>query len=266
MRELLLPALLCALFVSAGASRYAVAQEAAAPAAGAAAAEAGAEGMEEEGRTLAEWFGLGGTIMWVLVVASVISLTLVLERLWALRRGGVIPRSFLVKLRDHSDQRDFKPILELCATQNNAIARVLRAGLIHFDQGLSRMEDAVEVAGAHEATVLRKNLSLLAAIGNMATMIGLLGTVLGMIQSFELIAKMGTGDASVVADGIFQALITTAAGLIVGLFAIGCHSFLRRKVEMLEIDLEEKSFRMLEDLWIGQSDAAGEAELAGSEA
>ncbi len=114
------------------------------------------------------------------------------------------------------------------------------------------MEDAVETAGTHEATVLRRNLPLLAAIGNMATMMGLLGTVLGMITSFDLIATTGTGDARVVAGGIFQALVTTAAGLMVGLFAIGFHSFLRRRVEVMEIDLEEKSFRLLEDLWVGR--------------
>ena len=113
----------------------------------------------------------------------------------------------------------------------------------------------VETAGDHEATVLRRNLPLLAAIGNMATMMGLLGTVLGMIQSFDLIATTGTGDARVVAGGIFQALVTTAAGLMVGLLAIGFHSFLRRKVEVLEIDLGEKSFRLLEDLWLGSQSA-----------
>ncbi len=110
------------------------------------------------------------------------------------------------------------------------------------------MQDAVETAGAHEATLLRRNLPMLAALANIATMMGLLGTVLGMIESFDLIAQTGTGDARVVAGGIFQALVTTAAGLIVGITAIGFHSFLRRKVEVLEGDLDEISFRMLEQL------------------
>ena len=262
MKKLALWSLLLALvFGPSGAGApVARAQDPAPPAGEAAVDEQVAE--EEEGRTLADWFALGGNIMWVLVVASIVSVGLILERVWALRRGAILPRSFLIKLRDHAQRREYKPVLELCAPGENAIARVLRAGLIHFDQGLSRMETAVETAGGHEATILRKNLPMLAAIGNMATMIGLLGTVLGMITSFELIAKMGTGDASVVADGIFQALVTTAAGLMVGLFAIGCHSFLKRKVEVLEIDLDEKSFRMLEDLWLGRDDAGAETELA----
>ena len=96
-------------------------------------------------------------------------------------------------------------------------------------------------------------LGLLAALGNMATMMGLMGTVLGMIESFDLIAKTGTGDARVVAGGIFQALVTTAAGLMVGIFAIASHSFLRRKVESLEIELSEKGFRLLADLWLREA-------------
>ena len=99
---------------------------------------------------------------------------------------------------------------------------------------------------------------MIAALGNIATMIGLLGTVLGMIQSFDLIAKTGTGDARVVAGGIFQALITTAGGLMVGISAIGAHSYLRRKVEVLEIDLEETSFRLLEELSVERGGAPGE--------
>lgn len=268
MKKLALWSLLCALALGlAGAGARVASAQDSAPQAAPGADEVAEELLEEEeGRTLADWFALGGKIMWILVVASMLSVGLILERVWALRRGAIIPRSFLVKLRDHAQRQEYKPVLELCATGESAIARVLRAGLIHFDQGLSRMETAVEIAGEHEATILRKNLPLLAAIGNMATMIGLLGTVLGMIQSFELIAKMGTGDASVVADGIFQALVTTAAGLMVGLFAIGCHSFLRRKVELLEIDLEEKSFRTLEDLWLGRDAASSETEMAPQEA
>lgn len=212
------------------------------------------------GRTLQDWYELGGWIMHVLVATSILSLYLILERTWALRSRAVIPRAFLGRVRDHTEKQDLGEVLEICSETDNAIARVLRAGLIHFDQGLGPMEAAVETAGEHEGTVLRRNLPLLAAIGNMATMMGLLGTVLGMINSFDLIATTGTGDARVVAGGIFQALVTTAAGLMVGLIAIGFHSFLRRKVEMLEIDLSEKSFRLLEDMWLGRR--AGAAPVA----
>jgi biopolymer transport protein ExbB len=128
------------------------------------------------------------------------------------------------------------------------MSRVLRAGLTDFGEGLTRVEDAIETAGAHEHTILRRNLSLLSSVANIATMLGLLGTVLGMIESFDLIAKTGTGDARVVAGGIFQALVTTAAGLMVGIFTIAFYSYFRRKVEILVIDLEDISFRLMQAL------------------
>ncbi len=247
MRKLLLMSL---LLVSAAwvlslplVARDAVAQEQAL-----AEVEALEEEDEEVGRTAQDWYAMGGWIMHGILGCSILTLALVLERAWALRRNGVIPRSLLAKLHDHMGKRDISQILSLCGGSEASLARVLRAGLLHFDHGLGSMQDAVETAGAHEATLLRRNLPMLAALANIATMMGLLGTVLGMIESFDLIAQTGTGDARVVAGGIFQALVTTAAGLIVGITAIGFHSFLRRKVEVLEGDLDEISFRMLEQL------------------
>jgi biopolymer transport protein ExbB len=220
-------------------------------------------------RTLRDWYALGGWIMHLIVACSVASFTIVLERFWSLRRRRVIPRNFLAQIRDHWHRREIPQVLELCAASDSAIARVLRAGLTQLGQGMARVEDAIEGAGSHEHTLLRRNLSLLASLANIATMLGLLGTVLGMIASFDLIAKTGTGDARVVAGGIFQALVTTAAGLMVGIFTIGFYSFFRRRVEILVIDLQEISFRLLETL-AGDSESRTSAdqqtELAPAEA
>jgi biopolymer transport protein ExbB len=252
--------LLLAFFASLTLGGVALAQEAGGVGdAERAAARAELERIEEEqslaaseGRTLADWYGMGGLIMHGLLGCSVLVLALVIERLLTLRRNRVIPRKFMKSIMSHWEKREIAQVVGLCGASNNSIARVLRAGLIHFDEGLARVEDAIGVAGDHEATQLRRNLAVLAALGNIATMMGLLGTVLGMIESFDLIAKTGTGDARVVAGGIFTALVTTAAGLMVGITAIGFHSYLRRKVEVLELDLEETSFRMLESLVIEQ--------------
>lgn len=203
---------------------------------------------EQGGRRLADWYGLGGFIMHFLVACSVLAVALTLERAWNLRRGQVIPRAFTRQLREHVFSHDVKKIQELCAPARSSISRVLRAGLIHFDEGLGQVGDAIETAGAHEQTLLRRNLGVLGAIANIATMLGLLGTVLGMIVSFDLIAKTGTGDARVVAAGIFQALVTTAAGLMVGIPSIALYSYFRRKAEVLVIELEEVSFGILQAL------------------
>ena len=213
----------------------------------------------EEGRTLSDWYEMGGWIMHGLVFCSVLVLTLVLERMWALRRNAVIPRKFMARVMQHWEKREIPQVVALCGASDVSIARVLRSGLIHFDEGIARVEDAIGSAGDHEATLLRRNLPVLAALGNISTMLGLLGTVLGMIRSFQLITITGTGDARVVAGGIFTALVTTAFGLMVGIAAISIHSYLRRKVEVLEIDLEETSFRLLETLSVerkGQPESA----------
>jgi len=210
----------------------------------------------ETGRTLQDWYGMGGWIMHGILGCSILTLALILERAWALRRNGIIPGRLLGKLQGHIQRREMSQLLTLCGGSNTSLARVLRAGLIHFERGLAEMQDAVETAGSHEATLLRRNLPMLAALANIATMMGLLGTVLGMIESFDLIAQTGTGDARVVAGGIFQALVTTAAGLMVGITAIAAHSFLRRKVEVLETDLDEISFRMLEEFSLERQEPA----------
>lgn len=199
-------------------------------------------------RTLAEWYALGGWVMHFIVACSMISFALVLERAWSLRSSAVVPKRFLREIAEHWHKREIPDVLEICHKSDTSLSRVLRSGLLLFDQGLARMEDAISAQGAHETTVLRRNLPVLAAVANIATMFGLLGTVLGMIESFDLIARTGTGDARVVASGIFEALVTTAAGLMVGIFTIAFHSYFRRRVEGMVIRLEDTSIRMLEDL------------------
>ena len=249
----------------------AIAQEAVAPAAEAAVEEPRTpaveqEAADDESRTLGDWYALGGWVMHVIVACSILSLTLVLERAWSTRRSAVISRKFLKQMRDHWNRRELGQVLEICRQSGSAIARVLRVGLVHLDQGLAQMQDAIEAQTVHETTILRRNLPLLAALGNIATMLGLFGTVLGMIEAFDLIAKTGTGDARVVAGGIFTALVTTAAGLMVGISTIAAHSFLRRRVDVLEIDLSEISMRLLEDLVEERSSVAVPSAAAAEEA
>jgi len=215
---------------------------------GGAGAAATSEDAEGQPRTLTDWYAMGGWIMHGIVGCSMLTVGLVLERFWALRRSAIIPAVLLRKLHETLKKHDLTGVLKLCSGSDTSLARVMRAGLIHFDQGLGPMQDAVDTAGSHEGTLLRRNLPMLAALANVATMMGLLGTVLGMIESFQQIAIQGTGDASIVAGGIFEALVTTAFGLMVGISAIAAHSVLRRRVEVMESELAELTFGMLEDV------------------
>jgi len=210
---------------------------------GAAAGPAPAEG----GRTLAEWYALGGWIMHLVAACSVLTGAVLLERLFALRRGAVVPRRLTAGLAQVWDPRRPEAALRLCDASPSSLARLVRTGIGAARRGAEHPLEHVSMAGEAEALKLRRHLPLLAALANVATMIGLLGTVLGMIGAFDQIARVGTGDARVVASGIFQALITTAAGLSVGIGALAAHAFLRRRVDAYLLALEETVTRLFED-------------------
>lgn len=186
------------------------------------------------GRTLRDWYALGGWVMHLLSLCSVLIVGGILERAWRLRRGAVAPRALEKAVRAAAESGNRSPLVDRGADGRSALARLVEAGL-------SAVEpiDRVESLGAIEAQRLRRNLPLIAALGNLATMLGLLGTVLGMIEAFELIAAAGVGDARVVAGGIFRALVTTAAGLGTGIGALSAHAFLSRKADDGIARLEE---------------------------
>ncbi|MGH0033462.1 MAG: MotA/TolQ/ExbB proton channel family protein [Myxococcota bacterium] len=173
---------------------------------------------EARQRSVAEWYAMGGWVMHGLAFCSAATLALTAERTFALRRAAVAPRR----------RND--------ATGDSAVERLARAA-----QRETRSPGAYERGFVVECGRLRRNLALLAAVAQLATMLGLLGTVLGMTSAFDLISRTGTGDARVVASGIFEALVTTAAGLSIAVVATACHALLRRRVEHWEIELVERT-------------------------
>jgi len=181
---------------------------------------------EPEVRSVREWYALGGKIMHGLSLCSVLVAGLVLERSWTLRRGAVAPRGLVKSIRQAIEDRNASAVVALVEGARSALARLVRAALNAPDPA-----PAVLARGAGEAYRLRRNLPLLAAIGNLSTMLGLLGTVVGMIEAFQVITAAGVGDARLVAGGIFRALVTTAAGLGVGIAALTAHAFLSRKAD-----------------------------------
>ncbi|MGH0028881.1 MAG: MotA/TolQ/ExbB proton channel family protein [Myxococcota bacterium] len=183
-------------------------------------------------RSLADWYAMGGPIMHVLVLCSVLVVAISLERLFALRAGAVMPRALARELFDLARARDTRGALARCDDSRTPLASLARIGVEELGRSdLHGAERAVEAAAASEVARLSRNLSLLSAIANLATLLGLLGTVLGMIEAFEMIALQGSGDAGVVAGGIFRALVTTAAGLSVGITAFAIHALFKRRVE-----------------------------------
>lgn len=184
-------------------------------------------------RALLDWYAMGGGLMHGIAFCSVLIVGTILERGWALRSSATLPRRLAAEIERALAVGNRSELKRLCEGGDSALARLAAQAI---DPGVT--PDTIESAGAFEAHRLLRHLPLLAALGNLATMVGLLGTVLGMIDAFDRIALVGSGDARVVAGGIFLALITTAAGLAAAIFAVAAHAALSRRADDLVAELE----------------------------
>jgi len=119
---------------------------------------------------------------------------------------------------------------------------------LRFGGKLDEIERAIEGAGQHEASLMNSNLRVLGAVANITPMMGLLGTVFGMIKAFNVISQSGTGNPGLVASGISEALITTATGMVVGIPALVMYHYFRGKIDRYVFEMEEISFQLVEEL------------------
>lgn len=180
----------------------------------------------------------GGWVMVALLGCSLLVLALAFERLLATRRKLVWPAP-LRTLVQHPDGVDREALRVEVKSGTSVGARLVRAGLRAEEHGAADAAGVVAEIGLREVARLRTGLPLLATLANLATMLGLFGTVLGMIDAFEQIASQGSGDPRIVAGGIFKALITTAAGLGIGITALAIHAGLAARVNGRVRELED---------------------------
>jgi biopolymer transport protein ExbB len=201
--------------------------------------------------TLLDLYLKGGVVMHIITLCSILALAVLFERLVNLRKKKIVSPQFLEEIRRHWYRREVQEAIAVCKTHDIALSRIVRAGLLRFSQGSREIERAIQDAGRREATLLKKNLGLLAFLASMAPMLGLFGTVLGMIKSFDAIAVHGSGgNVGFVASGIAEALLTTAWGLMVGIPALGLYYYFRRKIELRVLEMEGVCVSFLEDLAI----------------
>ncbi|SFB83281.1 biopolymer transport protein ExbB [Marinospirillum celere] len=201
----------------------------------------------------------GGWIMLPLVLSSIVALAIVLERLWTLHKKRVLPAGVLMKALSQQGSTE-----ELNQLRNSSpLGRVLAAGLARRGQGEGRIREALQTAGSHEVHLLEKYLSPLGSIAAITPLLGLLGTVVGMIDVFQQL-DLAAGNAQQLAAGISMALITTAAGLTIAIPALVMHRFFLRRVADLVVELEEASQQLLDALTPDQPDPLhlhGDADL-----
>lgn len=190
----------------------------------------------------------GGPTMVVTILCSLLALTIIVERLIVLRRRAVMPPPYLERLNaaQHEPQR----ALEMSRDDGSPIANIVVAGLMRRADGVQAVEKAVEDAGRRELVRLRQRMRVLGALPQVATMLGLLGTIFGMIKTFQAVAASGQslGKTEMLARGIFEAWTNTAAGLLVAIPVLVAYHALLGRIDMRIVEMD----RFVVD-WIEQN-------------
>ena len=212
-------------------------------------APAGATDGEEPKET--SFLGLllkGGWFMIPIALASLLGLALIFERLIALRRGAVIPNGFLPGLEGvfRNPQTDAEAALDYCHRSKSPIARVIAVGIRNLPRGVESIEQGIEDAGANEVAKLRRNLRMLYGVSAVAPMLGLLGTVWGLIEAFRQAEQKGFGQPEHFAGGIYEALVTTFAGMCVAIPVLIFYYYFRGKIDRLVSEMNDASERFVE--------------------
>lgn len=196
----------------------------------------------------------GGWLMIPIILCSIIAAAISVERFWTLRAEQIAPRNLLAQAWNQikSSEMDSKKLRELRA--GSPLGEILAAGIANHRRGREQMKEAIEEAAARVVHELERYLNTLGTIAAITPLLGLLGTVIGMIKVFSAIRLEGTGNAQILAGGISEALITTAAGLTVAIPALFLYRFFQRKVEELVISMEQEAIKLVEVLGGDRSD------------
>ena len=190
----------------------------------------------------------GGWLMLPIILCAIIAMGIMLERFWTLQQKRVIPEDLTSKVWGwvKKDQLDQKKIQTL--HQGSALGQILAAGLTNRDRDRSILKDAIEDTGRHVVHELERYLESLGTVAAVTPLLGLLGTVIGMVKVFTAITTHGVGNPTVLAGGIAEALITTAAGLTVAIPALVGYRYYRTRIDTLVIEMEKEAIKLVEAL------------------
>ena len=192
------------------------------------------------------YFEKGGPVMWPLLVLSILGLTVAIWRWWVLRQVNRSVPGFMKDLRKRLVEGDIDGAIRICEEHPSPVSSMVKAGLLRHGRPKDEIEKALEDAAAHELSVLEKGLPILATIAMIAPLLGFLGTVTGMINSFEALASVGLNNPAAVAKGISEALITTAAGLIIAIPVQMAYNYLVTRVNGLVRNMESAALVVVE--------------------
>lgn len=189
----------------------------------------------------------GGWIMVVLAILSIVAVYIFIERWITLHKANKDDKSFMMMIRDYIHEGKINEAKTLCFAKNTPISRMVGKGISRLGRPLSDIQQTIENAGNLEVSRLEKNLYLMATISSAAPMLGFLGTVIGMIQAFYDMSMAGNNvDIEVLSSGIYQAMVTTVGGLIVGIIAYVCYNILVSRVDKMVFKLESTTTEFMD--------------------
>ena len=189
----------------------------------------------------------GGWIMIVLALLSVLSIYIFVERLMAIRKASKVDPVFMERIRDYVKTDELKSAINYCRVAGTPAANMIEKGIERIDRPAAEVQAAVENAGNLEIAKLEKGLSVMATISSGAPMIGFLGTVLGMVKAFWEMANAGNNiDITLLSSGIYEAMITTVGGLIVGIIAMFAYNYLVSRVDDVANSLEAQTLAFMD--------------------
>ncbi|MDP6027708.1 MAG: MotA/TolQ/ExbB proton channel family protein [Pseudomonadales bacterium] len=190
----------------------------------------------------------GGWLMVPILLCSVIAAAICVERFWTLRTAQIVPRNLLAQVWDwiKNNDMDNRKLREL--RLGSPLGQILAAGITNHRRGREQMKEAIEEVANHVVHEMERYLNTLGTVAAIAPLLGLLGTVIGMIKVFTSIKLEGTGNAALLAGGISEALITTAAGLTVAIPSLFFYRFFQRRVDELVISMEQEALKLVEVL------------------
>lgn len=188
----------------------------------------------------------GGWVMAPIILCSIAALAIIGERLWSLQKKYVSPAGLLPQVQQWLDGKQLDGQRLELLRDSSPLGRILAAGLANRRHAPDVVKEAIEDAGRHVVPELERYLNPLGTIAAIAPFLGLLGTVLGMIEMFAGIGSHGLGDPSVVASGISQALVATASGLTVAIPSLMFYRYFRARVDALLLDMEQEALKLVE--------------------
>ena len=188
----------------------------------------------------------GGIMMVPILLASIIAIAIIVERLWTLQHDRILPGKLFEKVWQWVETNQLEETHILALQQNSPLGKVLAAGLANRHRPREVMREAIEDAGRHVVHELERFLTALGTIAGIAPLLGLLGTVFGMIRTFNSITTSGIGSPAALSSGIAEALVATAAGLAVAIPSLICFRMLRRRVDSLVVEMEKEAIKLVQ--------------------